>query len=170
MLEQVWPLLTSQLRDELITQGVRSLKDDPTEYENFATVVASISKARPQSVKAQWKVGNNFGTKLAIAREPVAAAGFLAMTFMRVRKSELGALYLALGVEHKDLEVAEKSCGEGAPKQDGFARALANGIDGVSAGALACMLAVIADTGIEAWRKPAADALGHHLKTHHSFH
>lgn len=170
MLEQVWPKLPAQLRDEIITQGVKSLKEDPAEYDNFAALVASVSKARPQSIKAQWSVGNHFGTKLAIAREPVGAAGFLALTFMRVRKAELALLYGALGVQHKDLEVSEASSTTGAPTAQKFQALLKNGVDGITPAALVCMVAVIADTGIDAWRPGASSALEAHLKGNHSFH
>ncbi len=159
MLDQVWPTLPTQLRDELISQGIRQLKDEPQEYESFATAVAAVTKARPQSVKAQWRVGNLFGTKLAIAREPVAAAGFLAMTFMRVRQSELSALYAALDVEHKDLEVSERSSTTAPPAEAKFSAVLNAEVPGVPAAVVQCMIAVIADTGIDSWRQAAKAAL-----------
>jgi len=82
---------------------------------------------------------------------------------MTARAADLTALYAALGVAHKDLEVAESSAVENPPTQAQFAAVLANGLDGVSPESVRCMIAIIASSGIEAWQAPAREALTRQL-------
>ena len=159
MLESVWPTLPAAFRDELTLQCVKHLRGSPDESEAFARIVADAMKARVQSVKSQWRMLDIFGTRRAIALDPRRAAPFLAITYMTARAPELTALYAALGVEHKDLNVADSSAVENPPTQAQFAAALAKGVDGVSNDSLRCMIAIIADTGIDAWQAPAREAL-----------
>lgn len=159
MLHHVWPTLPAPLRDELILQCVKHLRNSPDELNAFALIVADITKSRAQSVKSQWKLNNIFGTKIALARDPQKAAHFLASMFMGVRPTEVAALYAALGVGHKDLLVDEASAVTHPPTQAQFADALAKGVDGVPSDIVRCMIAVIADAGIEAWQEPARAAL-----------
>jgi hypothetical protein len=114
-------------------------------------------------VKSQWRLSDIFGTTRAIARDPRRAAPFFGITYMTVRKADLTALYTALGVAHTDLAVADSSAIEQPPTQAQFASVLAKGLDGVSPESLRCMIAIIADTGIEAWQAPAREALAQHL-------
>lgn len=162
MFEVVWPTLPAAFRDELILQCVKHLKGSPNEYDAFAQVVADAIKARPQSVKAQWRMADTFGTTRALARDPRRAAPFFAITYMSVRTADLTALYSALGVQHKDLEVAESSAVGNPPTQAQFASVLAKGVEGVSMDSVRCMIAVIADAGIDAWQAPARGALEQH--------
>lgn len=159
MLDAVWPTLPAAFRNELILQCVKHLKGAPNEYEAFAQVVAAAIKARPQSVKSQWRIADTFGTTRALALNPKAGAPFFAATYMGVRKTELAALYDALGVTHTDLEVAESSAVAAPPTAEQFRAVLAKGLNGVSAESLRCMIAVIADVGLDAWRAPAREAL-----------
>ena len=163
MFEAVWPTLPAAFRDELILQCVKHLKGSPDEYEAFARVVADAIKARPQSVKAQWRMSDTFGTTRALARDPKRGAPFFAVTYMGARKADLTALYAALGVAHTDLDVAESSAVQNPPTQAQFAAVLAQGLEGVSTDSVRCMVAVIADVGIEAWQAPAREALAQHL-------
>lgn len=159
MLEVVWPTLPTAFRNELILQCVRHLKGMPDDYEAFARVVAGAINARPQSVKSQWRLADTFGTMRALAKDPRYGAPFFAVTYMSVRKDDLTALYAALGVAHKDLTVADSSAIENPPTQAQFAAALAKGVDGVSNDSLRCMIAIIADVGLDAWQAPAREAL-----------
>lgn len=169
MLEVVWPKLSAAFRDELTLQCVKQLKNSPDECDAFARVVADVIKARAQTVKSQWRMADIFGTSRAIARDPRKAAPFFGLTYMTVRKSDLTALYTALGVAHTDLAVADSSAIEHPPTQAQFAAVLAQGLQsaglgdaglaGVTPESLQCMIAIIADTGIDAWQAPARDAL-----------
>ena len=163
MLETIWPSLPTAFRDELVLQCVKQLRNSPDECEAFARVVADAIKARAQSVKSQWRMADIFGTNRAIARDPRRAAPFLGITYMTVRKTDLTALYAALGVTHTDLEVAQASAVDQPPTQEQFASVLAKGLDGVSTDSVHCMIAIIADTGIDAWQSPAREALAKHL-------
>ncbi|MDI9404785.1 MAG: hypothetical protein QM516_13015 [Limnohabitans sp.] len=163
MFEIVWPTLPPEFRTELILQCVRHLKETPDDLEAFARVIASAINARPQSVKAQWRLSDTFGTTRALARDPRFGTPFFAMTYMGARKTDLGALYDALGVKHNDLNVDDFSATEQPPTQAQFATALAKGLEGVSRDSLHCMVAIIADVGIEAWQAPAREALRQHL-------
>lgn len=163
MFEAVWPTLPAAFRNELILQCVKHLKATPDELEAFARVVADAIKARPQSVKAQWRMADTFGTMRALALDPRRGAPFFAMTYMGARQADLTALYAALGVTHKDLDVAESSAVASPPTQAQFAAVLAKGLDGVSMDSVRCMVAVIAAVGIEAWQAPAREALAQHL-------
>lgn len=163
MFASVWPALPAAFRNELILQCVKHLKASPNEYEAFARVVAEAIKARPQSVQSQWRMADTFGTNRALALDPRRGAPFFAITYMGVRKTELTALYSALGVEHKDLEVAESSAVTNPPTTAQFAAVLAKGLDGVSMDSVRCMVAIIADAGIDAWQAPAREALTQHL-------
>lgn len=163
MLEHIWPTLSTQLRDELITQCVKHLKSAPDESDAFAQLVADITKSRAQTIKSQWRLANIYGTKLAIAREPQRAAPFFAATFMSARKDEVAALYNALGAAHKDLAVEDSSAVTSPPTQAQFASVLENGLDGVAPAIVQCMVAVIADAGIDTWQGPARKALEAHL-------
>lgn len=159
MFDAVWPTLPAAFRNELILQCAKHLKAAPNEYDAFALVIAQAIKARPQSVKAQWRMSDTFGTNRALALNPKAGAPFFATTYMGVRKTELAALYDALGVTHTDLEVAESSAVEAPPTAAQFAGVLANGLDGVSGDSVRCMVAIIAEAGIDAWQAPAREAL-----------
>jgi hypothetical protein len=161
--DTVWSSLPPAFRDELILQCVKELRTSPDECEAFARVVADLIKARPQTVKSQWRLADIFGTTRAIARDPRRAAPFFGITYMTVRKADLTALYTALGVAHTDLAVADSSAIEQPPTQAQFASVHAKGLDGVSPESLRCMIAIIADTGIEAWQAPAREALAQHL-------
>lgn len=163
MLDAVWPALPTAFRNELILQCVRHLKGMPDDYEAFARIVAGAINARPQSVKSQWRMADTFGTMRALAREPRLGAPFFAVTYMAVRKTELAALYAALGVKHTELEVDNASAVDSPPTQAQFAGVLAKGLDGVSADSLHTMIAIIASVGIEAWQAPAREALTQHL-------
>ena len=162
MFDAVWPTLPAAFRTELILQCVKHLKASAQEYDAFAQVVGVAIKARPQSVKSQWRMSDTFGTMRALALNPKAAAPFFATTYMGVRKTELAALYDALGVTHANLEVAEASAVTAPPTAAQFARVLSNWLDGVSADSIRCMVAIIADTGIDAWQAPAREALATH--------
>lgn len=162
MLETIWPGLSTAFRDELILQCVKQVRTSPDESEAFARVVAELIKARPQSVKSQWRLADTFGTRRAIALDPRRAAPFLGITYMTVRKTELGALYAALGVKHVDLNVDDSSAIANPPTEAQFSAVLSSGIGGVSAESLRCMLAIIADSGIDAWQTPAREALAKH--------
>ena len=162
MLESIWPRLSTAFRDELILQCVKQMRSSPDEAEALARVVADLIKARPQSVKAQWRLSDTFGTKRAIALDPRRVAPFLGITYMTARKSDLTALYAALGVKHVDLNVDDSSAVGQPPTQAQFAGVLAGGLDGVAAESLLCMVAIIADTGIDAWQSPAREALAAH--------
>ena len=159
MLDVVWPALPTAFRNELILQCVRHLKGMPDDYEAFARIIAGAINARPQSVKSQWRMADIFGTRRAIALDPRRAAPFFAITYMTARAADLTALYAALGVAHKDLTVADSSAIENPPTQAQFAAALAKGVDGVSNDSLRCMIAIIADVGLDAWQAPAREAL-----------
>lgn len=159
MLEKLWSHLPTQLRDELIMQCLKHLKSAPQESDAFAQLVADITKSRAQTVKAQWRLANIFGTKLALARDPKRASPFFAQTFMSMRKDEVAALYNALGVAHKDLAVEESSAVTSPPTQAQFASVLAQGLAGVAPEIVQCMIAVIADAGIDSWQDPAQKAL-----------
>ncbi len=163
MLDDVWPTLPAQLRDELITQCVRTLKGDPAAYDQFAHLVASITNSRMDTVKSQWRIGNFYGTKLALSRDPGKASPALAQAFLAARKGEVTALYNALGVEHKDLEVDDASVSRDPPTEVKFAAVLQKGLEGISPDILKCMIAVIADSGIDQWQLPARNALVAHL-------
>jgi hypothetical protein len=163
MLEVVWPTLPAAFRDELTLQCVKQLKSTPAECDAFAQIVANIIKARAQTVKSQWRLSDIFGTSRAIARDPQKASPFFAIAYMTARSSEVTALYSALNVEHKDLAVADSSAVDKPPTQTHFAAVLAQGLPGVSADSVRCMIAVIADAGIDAWQTPARDALTQHL-------
>ncbi|MSR44601.1 MAG: hypothetical protein EXS15_04480 [Phycisphaerales bacterium] len=163
MLEHVWPTLPLSLRDELIAQCVKYLRNSPDECDAFAQIVADITKSRAQTVKSQWRLANIYGTKLALARDPQRASPFFATTFVAVRKDDVTALYSALGVAHKDLAVESSSADITPPTQAQFASALTTGVDGISGDVLHCMIAVIADAGIDAWQLPARTALASHL-------
>ena len=128
MFEAIWPTLPAAFRDEMILQCVKHLKSTPEEYDAFARLVAEVIKARPQSVKAQWRMSNTFGTTQALTRDPKRAAPFFAVTYMAVRKDDLTALYTALGVTHKDLEVAASSAVDNPPTKAQFASVLAKGL------------------------------------------
>ncbi|MFM1823289.1 MAG: hypothetical protein RI967_1555 [Planctomycetota bacterium] len=164
MFDAVWPTLPAAFRTELILQCVKHLKSAPGEYDAFARAIADAIKARPQSVKAQWRMSDAFGTLRALALNPKAGAPFFATTYMGVRKTELAALYDALGVAHTDLEVAESSAVEAPPTAAQFAAVLANGLAGVPDDSVRCMVAIIADAGIDAWQAPAREALGQHTQ------
>ncbi len=164
MLEIVWPTLPSQLRDELILQCVKHLKSAPDDCDAFAKLVADITKSRAATVKSQWRLANIYGTRLALAREPQRAAPFFALTFMTMRAPEVAALYEALGATHKDLAVDESSVTT-PPPQERFATALTKGVDGVAPAIVRCMIAVIADAGIDSWQAPARAALAAHTAT-----
>lgn len=159
MFDAVWPTLPAAFRTELVLQCVKHLKGVPDEYDAFALVIAQAIKARPQSVKAQWRMSDTFGTMRALALNPKAGAPFFAVTYMGVRKPELAALYDALGATHTDLEVAESSAVEAPPTAAQFASVLGKGLDGVSDESVRCMVAIIADAGIDAWQAPAREAL-----------
>ncbi|MEY3021439.1 MAG: hypothetical protein RIS86_637 [Planctomycetota bacterium] len=168
MLETVWPNLAPDFRDELLLQCVKGLRSAPDESAAMAKVVADAIKARAQTVQAQWRLADLFGTRRAVARDPVAVAPFLALTYMGVRKDDLAALYAALEVEladpaKGDLEVAERSATTNPPSADRFAAVLAAGVEGVATDSLLCMVAIIADAGLDAWQAPAREALGRHL-------
>jgi hypothetical protein len=163
MLEVVWPPLPAAFRNELILQCVRHLKGMPDDYEAFARLVGGAINARPQSVKSQWRMADTFGTMRALGREPRLGAPFFAVTYMAVRKPDLTALYSALGVSHKDLEVDESSAVQKPPTEAQFASALSKGVDQVSTDSLLMMIAIIAAVGIEAWQAPANAALTKHL-------
>ena len=163
MLEVVWPTLPVAFRNELILQCVRHLKGMPDDYEAFARLVGGAINARPQSVKSQWRMADTFGTMRALGREPRLGAPFFAVTYMAVRKPDLTALYSALGVSHKDLEVDESSAVQNPPTEAQFASALSKGVDLVSTDSLLMMIAIIASVGIEAWQAPANAALTKHL-------
>lgn len=163
MLETIWPNLTPAFRDELVLQCVKQLRNSPDECDAFARVVADVIKARPQTVKSQWRMADIFGTNRAIARDPRRAAPFFAIAYMTARKTDLTALYAALGVAHADLAVAESSAVESPPTQAQFASVLAKGLDGTSMESVRCMVAVIADAGIDSWQAPAREALAQHL-------
>lgn len=163
MFEAVWPTFPAAFREELVLQCVKHLKGSPDEYDAFARIVADAIKARPQSVKSQWRMSDTFGTMRALARDPKRGAPFVAVTYMSVRKADLTALYAALGVTHKDLDVAESSAVASPPTEAQFASVLAKGLDGVSMDSVRCMVAVIADVGIDAWQAPARGALAQHL-------
>ena len=75
----------------------------------------------------------------------------------------VAALYSALGVSHKDLEVDESSAVQKPPTEAQFASALSKGVDQVSTDSLLMMIAIIAAVGIEAWQAPANAALTKHL-------
>ncbi len=164
MLDTVWPTITSQTRDELIAQCVRNLKNDPENYEQFSNIVAAITKSRRETVKSQWRLGNYYGTKLALARDPDKASPAFAMTFMAMRKDDVTALYEALGVAHKDLAVEESSITVAPPTEVKFALVLKNGLAGISPEIVRCMIAVIADAGITEWQGAARGALSAHMK------
>ncbi len=164
MLELVWPTLPAQLRDELILQCVKHLKSTPDDCDAFAKLVADITKSRAATVKSQWRLANIYGTRLALAREPQRAAPFFALTFMTMRAHEVAALYASLGAAHKDLAVEESSVTT-PPSQERFASALAAGVDGVLPSIVQCMIAVIADAGIDSWQAPARRALEAHATT-----
>jgi hypothetical protein len=159
VLETVWPSLPAAFRDELTLQCVKQLRTSPDDCEAFARIVAELIKARAQSVKSQWRMADIFGTRRAIALDPRRAAPFFAMTYMTARAADLTALYAALGVAHKDLTVADSSAIENPPTQAQFAAALAKGVDGVPNDSLRCMIAIIADVGLDAWQAPAREAL-----------
>lgn len=163
MLEVVWPTLPVPLRNELILQCVKQLKSEPEQCDAFARIVAAITNARAQTVKAQWRTSNIFGTSLALARDPQKASPFLAITFMTARQSEVIALYAALKVVHTDLNVDESSVVTNPPTQAQFASVLAQGLPGISPDIVRCMLAVIADSGIESWQAAARGALEQHV-------
>jgi hypothetical protein len=163
MLEAVWPDLSPAFRDELTLQCVKQVRDSPDECEAFARIVAELIKARAQSVKSQWRMSDIFGTRRAIALDPRRAAPFFGLTYMTARAAELTALYAALGIAHKDLEVAESSAVDNPPTQAQFAMVLSNGLEGVSPESVRCMIAIIAGTGIDAWQAPAREALTQHL-------
>ena len=163
MLEHIWSNLPNELRDELILQCVKYLKNSPEEADAFARLVADITKSRASTVKSQWRMSNIYGTKLALAREPQRASPFLAVTFMTSRKDDVAALYKALHVAHKDLAVEEASIATNPPTQAQFASTLESGIEGISNDVVQCMVAVIADAGIDAWQTPARAALESHL-------
>ncbi len=163
MLESIWPRLSTAFRDELILQCVKQMRSSPDEAEALARVVADLIKARPQSVKAQWRLSDTFGTKRAIALDPRRVAPFLGITYMTARKSDLTALYAALGVKHVELNVDDSSAVANPPTEAQFFTALSSGIDGVQEESLRCMLAIIADSGIDAWQAPAREALARHL-------
>ncbi len=170
MLEHIWPTLSTQLRDELITQCVKHLKSAPEECDAFAQLVADITKSRAQTIKSQWRLANIYGTKLAIAREPQRASPFFALTFMSARRDEVAALYNALGAAHKDLAVEESAAVTSPPTQAQFASVLEKGLDGHSPAIVQCMIAVIADAGIDTWQRPAREALQAHLAADASAH
>lgn len=132
MLEHIWSNLPNELRDELILQCVKYLKNSPEEADAFARLVADITKSRASTVKSQWRMSNIYGTKLALAREPQRASPFLAVTFMTSRKDDVAALYKALHVAHKDLAVEEASIATNPPTQAQFASVLESGIEGIS--------------------------------------
>jgi hypothetical protein len=104
-----------------------------------------------------------FGTRRANALDPRRAAPFFGLTYMTARAAELTALYAALGIAHKDLEVAESSAVDNPPTQAQFAMVLSNGLEGVSPESVRCMIAIIAGTGIDAWQTPAREALTQRL-------
>ena len=164
MLDTVWPTINPQTRDELISQCVRNLKNDPENYEQFSTIVAAITKSRRETVKSQWRLGNYYGTKLALARDPDKASPALTMTFMAMRKDDVTALYEALGVAHKDLAVEESAITVTPPTEEKFAAVLKNGLTGISPEIVRCMVAVIADAGITEWQGAARGALSAHMK------
>ncbi len=159
MLEHIWPTLPTQFRDELMLQCVKCLKGMPNECDAFARIVADITKSRPQTVKSQWRLSNIYGTKLALGREPQRASPFFAIAFMSVRQGEVTALYNALGVTHTDLVVAESSIVTNPPTQAQFASVLEKGLDGISSDTVRCMVAIIADAGLDTWQTPARSAL-----------
>jgi hypothetical protein len=163
MLDTVWPTLPVEFRNELILQTAKQLKGSPDEYETFARVIGAAINARPQSVKAQWRMSDTFGTTRALARDPRIGAPFFTAAYMSVRKAELAALYTAMGVKHTDLAVDESSAVTQPPTEAQFASVLANGLEGVSADSLRCMVAIIATAGLDAWQAPARAALTKHL-------
>ncbi len=165
MLEHIWPSLPAEFREELMLQCVKCLKGMPAECDAFARIVADITKSRPQTVKSQWRLSNVYGTKLALAREPQRASPFFAIAFMSVRQPEVTALYKALGVVHTDLAVDESSIVTNPPTQAQFARVLEKGLEGTSSDAVRCMVAIIADAGIDSWQWPARNALEASLAT-----
>jgi len=112
--DTVWSSLPPAFRDELILQCVKQLRTSPDECDAFARVVADLIKARPQTVKSQWRLADIFGTTRAIARDPRRAAPFFGITYMTARKADLTALYTALGVAHTDLAVARRLAREPA--------------------------------------------------------
>ncbi len=159
MLEHIWPTLSTPFRDELMLQCVKCLKSMPNECDAFARIVADITKSRPQTVKSQWRMSNTYGTKLALGRDPQKASPFFALAYMSARQPEVTALYSALGVAHTDLTVAESSITTNPPTQEQFAGVLAKGLDGVAPESVRCMIAVIADAGIDSWQLAARGAL-----------
>ena len=163
MLEAIWPNLPATFRDELNLQSVKQARTSTEESDAFAQTVADIIKARAQSVKSQWRLSDIFGTRRAVTMDPRRCAPFFGVTYMTVRKTELAALYTALKVKHEELNVDESSAVTHPPTQAQFAQVLTSGLDGVSADSLRCMIAIIADTGIDAWQTPANDALTEHL-------
>jgi hypothetical protein len=163
MLETIWPRLSPAFRDELILQCVKQMRSSPDEAEAFARVVADLIKARPQTVKSQWRMSDTFGTKRAIALDPRKVAPFLGITYLTARKADLVALYSTLGVKHVELNVDDSSAVANPPTEAQFFTALSSGIDGVQVESLRCMLAIIADSGIDAWQAPAREALARHL-------
>ena len=165
MLEHIWPTLPTPLRAELITQCVTYLKSVPDERDALATLVAEITKSRAQAVKSQWRLANYYGTTLAITREPQRASPYFAQTFLAARKDDVAALYSALGVPHKDLALDESAAVASPPTQALFASVLEKGLDGIDPAIVRCMIAVIADTGVDTWQSPARKALEAHLAT-----
>lgn len=165
MLDSVWPTLPSQLRDELVSQCVRALKSDADTYDHLAQMVAGITKSRMETVKSQWRIGNYYGTKLAIAREPDKASPALAMMFLAARKAEVATLYQALGVEHTDLVVSESAITGNPPTQAQFAAILRDGVEGISKDIARCMIAVIADAGIDQWQDSARKAITQYMQS-----
>ncbi len=165
MLEHIWPTLPTPLRAELIAQCVTYLKSAPDECDSFATLVADITKSRAQTIKSQWRLANFYGTTLAITREPQRASPYFAQTFLAARKSDVAALYNALRVAHKDLALEEAAAATSPPTQALFASVLEKGLDGIDPAIVQCMIAVIADTGVDTWQSPARKALEAHLAT-----
>ena len=163
MLEIIWPTLPTAFRDELTLQCVKQLKNSPDESDAFARVISAVTKSRASVLQSQWRLSNIFGTSRAIALDPQKASPFFAITFMTARQTEVTALYAALNVTHANLAVDESSAVTNPPTSAQFAAGLAKGLDGVSQDSVRCMVAVIADAGIDAWQAPARTALEQHL-------
>ena len=94
---------------------------------------------------------------------PIQSEARVTVDALRAARALLGSL----GVAHTDLTVADSSAIEQPPTQEQFASVLAKGLDGVSPESLRCMIAIIADTGIDAWQAPARDAMAQHLAAAH---
>ena len=164
MLEKVWPSLSITLRDELVAQCVAHLKTEPSSYESFAQFVARVLNSRAVTMKSQWQTGRLTSARNAITRDPERAAVFLIPTFIATRSSDLRGLYLGLGVPCDNSDVGSAARDVIAPTESRFTAVLHGGVPDVEPEVIRCMVAIIADGGIESWRKPAADALARYIR------